>query len=285
MKNLVFVYGTLMKGYWNHGLLAGSEFISTATTVEKYVMFASSIPFVSQSQKVSLIHGELYSVTPETLSSLDALESYHPASPKSSWYNREEIEVELPTGEIRSALIYFNEKEVAPIVQSGNFRNLKEVVESPDDLWYFAYGSNMNPARMINRGVRFTRRIKGALNGYRLAFDKKAMGMNKSYANIHPEKDTRTLGILYRVSRKSLDKLDGFEGVSIGHYYRETLKVECEDGVKDAVVYIACEDKVQEGLCPTDEYLNHIRQGVDLVGEELEEEITHTLNFSRIDNY
>lgn len=269
MKNYVFVYGTLMTGYWNHGLLADSKLISTATTVEKYVMFSHSIPFVSESQKVSRIHGELYSVSFQTLNSLDALESYNIQSLETSWYTRKEIQVELADSTIETALIYFNEKENAPIVQTGNFRDLSAYPETSEDLWYFAYGSNMNPARMIRREVKFTRRIKGALSDYALAFDKKAYGKNYSYANIHKSPGSNTLGILYRVSKDSLDTLDGYEGVSSGHYYRKALTVNSDQGPIDALVYIACPEHVKSGLRPTEEYLSHLEKGVDVVGEEL----------------
>jgi len=43
--------------------------------------------------------------------------------------------------------------------------------------WYFAYGSNMNPARLVDdrlkpKGVALGRRIGGRLDGWRLTFDK-----------------------------------------------------------------------------------------------------------------
>ena len=43
--------------------------------------------------------------------------------------------------------------------------------------WYFAYGSNMNPARLVDdrlkpKGVALGLRIGGRLDGWRLTFDK-----------------------------------------------------------------------------------------------------------------
>ena len=40
-------------------------------------------------------------------------------------------------------------------------------------VWYFAYGSNMNPARLAERRVTVTTRVCGRLDGWRLTFNKK----------------------------------------------------------------------------------------------------------------
>ena len=40
--------------------------------------------------------------------------------------------------------------------------------------WYFAYGSNMNPARMRSRGLSFSEAFSGQLAGYELCFNKRA---------------------------------------------------------------------------------------------------------------
>ena len=46
----------------------------------------------------------------------------------------------------------------------------------PTDLvsYYFAYGSNMNPARMQARGLRVEDAMAARLPGYALSFDKRA---------------------------------------------------------------------------------------------------------------
>jgi gamma-glutamylcyclotransferase (GGCT)/AIG2-like uncharacterized protein YtfP len=45
----VFVYGTLKKGFWNHGYLAGCEYIGSGHLVDKYPLIVdqqSAIPFL-----------------------------------------------------------------------------------------------------------------------------------------------------------------------------------------------------------------------------------------------
>ena len=113
-KFLIFVYGTLKKGYGNNSLLNNSKFIGEAITTEKYALYKSGIPFVIKDEKISQIHGEVYEVAPDTLKVLDDLEG-HP-----DWYNREEIFVYLKENRKKiKAWIYFYPEKRGKIVLSG----------------------------------------------------------------------------------------------------------------------------------------------------------------------
>jgi len=115
--HLIFVYGTLMKGFGNHGFLTGSDFLGDFETQEKYQLSADGIPFVSRQRELSTIKGELYAVDDGTLFQLDALEG-HP-----NWYKRELINVISEDGFIVQAWIYFNEKNVGrKIINDGDYR-------------------------------------------------------------------------------------------------------------------------------------------------------------------
>ncbi len=117
MKHLVFVYGTLKKGFGNHYLLENSKFIGRAKTKEKYKMTANGIPFVSKSKAVSHIIGEVYEVDDETLEKLDFLED-HP-----DWYKREKVKVVLEDGKELEAWLYFNEiSEGEYLIPDGEFK-------------------------------------------------------------------------------------------------------------------------------------------------------------------
>ena len=131
---------------------------------------------------------------------------------------------------------------------------------------YFAYGSNLNQQRMIERGVIFTEMRPAKLYDYELRFNK--VSKQGAVANVIYKKDSIVEGILYRV--QSLDLLDKYEGVKSGHYNRVLLNV---DGVL-ANVYI-CENKqfLQEGLKPKQEYLNHLLEGKNYMSEEYFEKL------------
>lgn len=70
----VFVYGTLKKGYSNHSLLEGSEYLGKAK-VYGGLYLLGCIPFVSLKEK-GIVCGEVYKINNHTLSLLDALEGF-----------------------------------------------------------------------------------------------------------------------------------------------------------------------------------------------------------------
>ena len=56
--------------------------------------------------------------------------------------------------------------------------------------FYFAYGSNMNPARVATRGLRFDRACNAVLEGVRLTFDKQSREHPRSgHANLTFDRD------------------------------------------------------------------------------------------------
>lgn len=136
--------------------------------------------------------------------------------------------------------------------------------------WYFAYGSNMSRARLVGRlepeRVALGERIAGRLDGWQLAFDKKARSPAGSGAgNIRPVPHAVVWGTLNALPPKGLDVLDRFEGVAGGHYERRTLDVVRSDsGARvEAVTYVAL--LTGEGLRPTRGYLGHLLAGRDLL--------------------
>ncbi len=132
---------------------------------------------------------------------------------------------------------------------------------------YFAYGSNMNPQRMKDRGVSYSTRLPATLNGYTLKFNKKASRNPKEgYANIVPDENQVVEGALYEIPDNDILKLDSYEGYP-DNYYREKVKIILTIGTEEAVTYMASKDKVQEGLKPGKEYLKHLLASGDILSE------------------
>jgi len=110
--DLVFVYGTLKKGYGNYRIMkeAGGKFIGNAVTLDNfYIMGGAGIPYVIESDDKefsSAICGELYKV--KDFKPLDILEG-HP-----SLYKRELIEVVKENGEIVEAWMYIYTGKIEP---------------------------------------------------------------------------------------------------------------------------------------------------------------------------
>jgi gamma-glutamylaminecyclotransferase len=82
---MVFVYGTLKRGFPNHSLVAASAcpFVGAALTTSpvSVVIGPYSVPFllpVPSSSAGGLVSGELYAASPPALAELDALEARIP---------------------------------------------------------------------------------------------------------------------------------------------------------------------------------------------------------------
>ena len=74
-QSVVFVYGSLKRGYALHHLLQTAQFLSTARTQPLYRLFdLGSYPGLVEWPEGREIHGELYVVTQENLLRLDEAE-------------------------------------------------------------------------------------------------------------------------------------------------------------------------------------------------------------------
>ena len=137
-----------------------------------------------------------------------------------------------------------------------------------DEIWHFAYGSNINPEvfegrrRMRPRESRIAR-----LPGYRLRFNLDGWPRGRSApANISPDPDAEVWGVLYRMTRRDLVRLDSTEGVPRRRGYRHLwTEVEDRDGGRfTAVTYIA-QGKEHDGN-PSLRYITLIRDGARAQG-------------------
>lgn len=128
--------------------------------------------------------------------------------------------------------------------------------------WYFAYGSNMNPARMEARGVPFVEVVAGQLSGFELRFNKRATGkQGVAYANIGYARHGQVEGVLYRLQQAvQIRQMDPFEGNPV-RYSREVFVIDTLHGPVNAWVYVANAAMLAEGLLPERNYLNHLLAG------------------------
>jgi gamma-glutamylcyclotransferase len=279
MKTIIFVYGTLRQNYHNHAYLNTANFLGEAKTQDKFVMhFNGRIPFVSESQSISQIMGEVYEVDDLTLARLDELEGCYPISnnpirfDSESWYIRKQVAVKITgTDNMISVWMYFNESaNHHSIISSGDYKEHDKLPSVKDRVWYFAYGSNMDVAQMLTRKAPFTRIKRGRVYGQRLVFNKIADRYpGYGYANIVSEHGFEVIGVLYEVNEAGLLKLDECEGVSSNHYFRSQIMVLLDDGTSvEATVYLAHPDKIKDGLLPTKAYMEHLYKGLDILGDE-----------------
>jgi len=131
-----------------------------------------------------------------------------------------------------------------------------------DHVWYFAYGSNMH-----DRAFRERRRIRpfewraGRIAGYRLRFNLEGRPKGKAApANICQDPTAEVWGVLYRITRGDLLRLDSTEGVPGGGYQPTWLVAEDVGGNKVPVVAYSAVGKVTDGT-PSLRYITLLREG------------------------
>lgn len=97
----MFIYGTLRRGGRAHHLMEGAEFLTNGSILGR-IVHVDQYPglIFSDAQRVK---GELYRVSDALIHELDRYEGCHESPPH---YLREEIEVLLENGEVRSAQVY-----------------------------------------------------------------------------------------------------------------------------------------------------------------------------------
>ena len=113
--HLLFVYGTLKRGFPNHHYLSGAEFLGRARTLERYTLYVDRVPYVVREEKVSFIKGEVYRVSDDILKRVDMLEG-HPTH-----YRRERVKIVLENRKVLEAWIYFYPKPVGRLEPSGEY--------------------------------------------------------------------------------------------------------------------------------------------------------------------
>ena len=84
---LVFVYGTLRRGGSNHFRMAGAEFVASGTITGRMYRI-DWYPGLVLDGAGDEIHGEVYSVNPELLATLDVFEGLSAGEIEGSEYRR-----------------------------------------------------------------------------------------------------------------------------------------------------------------------------------------------------
>ena len=131
---------------------------------------------------------------------------------------------------------------------------------------YFAYGSNMDPKRIANRGIGWTTYEVAMLDGYEMRCNVRCDKIARQCpgcgtANITIKTGGKVEGILYTLPDAEIEKLDVFEGHP-QNYTREVVNVQRSNGTAiEAVTYMGRPEKNQEGLQPHPDYLAHILAG------------------------
>jgi gamma-glutamylcyclotransferase (GGCT)/AIG2-like uncharacterized protein YtfP len=107
--NLIFVYGTLKRGFINNHRMEGQEFVGEAATVPGYVLYElEGYPgMVPEAAAPDGVTGEVWRVDDECLLGLDALEGT-----SEGLYRRESVRLQAPfAGSRVEAYVYLRSVE------------------------------------------------------------------------------------------------------------------------------------------------------------------------------
>lgn len=99
---------------------------------------------------------------------------------------------------------------------------------------YFAYGSNLSPARMRERIAAAQALGAARLAGYRLCLDKRG-GDGSGKANLRADPAETVWGALYQFDAGEWPRLDGFEP----GYERVAVEVEWRGATRPALTYVS----------------------------------------------
>ena len=155
---------------------------------------------------------------------------------------------------------------------------------------YFAYGSNMNPARVRDRGIVFDHASPATLRGFTLAFDKTSgQHQGVGHANVVFAPQRQVEGVLYWLAAADeITKMDRFESTPV-NYSREIVWVDVAERAlpaefelppprsEDSTVpvtswtYFANPAVRQSGLIPPRSYLNHLLEGRSYLSSEYQQ--------------
>lgn len=114
-ERLVFVYGTLLRGERNHGLMTGARFLRPALTRAQFDLHDLG-PFPGMvAGGATQIDGELYAVSPQGVHNLDELED-HP-----EYFRRSTIQLEDGT-RVESYLLPEAHGSPYPRIACGSWR-------------------------------------------------------------------------------------------------------------------------------------------------------------------
>lgn len=131
---------------------------------------------------------------------------------------------------------------------------------------YFAYGSNMHPARFEARIGRCPNGVVAFLHGARLTFAKRGLdGSGKCDVQLTGLPSDNVAGVLYRVTASQKRLLDNWEATTCG-YTAIAASVECCGQTVDVFTYKARQEHIDTGLLPYDWYKRLVVLGASHFG-------------------
>lgn len=124
-------------------------------------------------------------------------------------------------------------------------------------MYYYAYGSNMEKARLEQRLGQVIDLGIGIAEGFQILFNKESSLDGTGKTNIIPIADDLVLGVVFDLTEEQFTILDRNEG----GYHRDTVEVNLNGTYVIAQTYFANPNRINNNLIPTRDYLAHLING------------------------
>jgi gamma-glutamylcyclotransferase (GGCT)/AIG2-like uncharacterized protein YtfP len=128
---------------------------------------------------------------------------------------------------------------------------------------YAAYGSNLDPARMGERGPHSPLRGVGWLIGWRLTFGGEEYGWDGALPTVVEDPLHQVFVAVYDVTPEDESRLDEWEGGSPNLYRKIHVRVQMLDGERLAWVYVL---DAYEGGLPSASTLSILSEAAEAAG-------------------
>ena len=128
---------------------------------------------------------------------------------------------------------------------------------------YAAYGSNLDPAQMIERCPHSPVYGSGWLEGWRLTFGGEDLGWEGALATLVQSPGEHVFVGLYDMTDEDAKSLDAWEGADNGLYRKLRVRVHLLEGDKLVWIYVL---NGYEGGLPSARYLGVLAQAAENAG-------------------
>jgi gamma-glutamylcyclotransferase (GGCT)/AIG2-like uncharacterized protein YtfP len=147
---------------------------------------------------------------------------------------------------------YLSSEEGRVDINTGRIVNVKK---------YFAYGSNMLKARLLERAPSALVRATGYIEGYKIKHNKRSKDGSGKCNLVKTEDDKdKVYGVVYNFLDADKLTLDKHEGVGSG-YNTEEIRVITDTGEMGAYTYVADDSAVDDSLRPYSWYKDLVVKG------------------------
>jgi gamma-glutamylcyclotransferase (GGCT)/AIG2-like uncharacterized protein YtfP len=128
---------------------------------------------------------------------------------------------------------------------------------------YAAYGSNMDPAQMMQRAPHSPMAGTGWLVGWRLTFGAEDLTWEGALATIVEDAESQVFAVLYDMMPEDEASLDNWEGSALGLHKKLRLRVQTLEGSVLAWLYVL---DAYEGGLPSARYLGVMADAAESAG-------------------